>query len=51
MIRLLVGALALDMLSEYMRQNPDQYSQCAGYSYCRFHHQLSNHVSFPSPHM
>lgn len=48
--RLLVGAFALDMLVEYIRQNPDQYSQTAGYSYCRFHHQLRNHVSLPSSH-
>lgn len=48
--RLLVGALALDMFVEYVRQNPEQYSQSAGYSYCRYHHQLGNHVSFPTSH-
>lgn len=50
MIRLLAGALALDLLAEYMRQNPEQYSQCAGYSYCRYHYLLRNHVSFSTSH-
>lgn len=50
MKRLLVGALALDLLVEYIRQNPEQYSQSAGYSYSRYHHQLHSHVSFPTSH-
>lgn len=48
--RLLVAALAHDMLIEYMRQNMAQYSSTAGYSYCRFRQYLHQNVSFPSSH-
>lgn len=48
--RLLVAALAHDLLIEYMRQNMEQYSITAGYSYSHFRQYLHNNVPLPSSH-